>query len=96
MMGELLSLPVQIQAALIGAAAALVVVLLRDLLGPLFLDALRERRERRKAALAVYGAYADPLAATTEYLFWRLREIFYEPSRAVYLKLPEPNTEYQL
>ena len=95
MVSWFLSLPNQVQSALVGAISALVLVSLREFLGPLFLDALREKRERKKAALAVYGAYADPLAHAMDSLFWRLREIFHEPDRAVYLKLPKTKTEYQ-
>ena len=95
MVSWFLSLPDQIQSALIGAISALVIVFLRALFG-LILDTRRERRERRKSALTVYGAYADPLAHAMDSLFWRLREIFHEPDRAVYLKLPETKTEYQI
>ncbi|MDQ3833145.1 MAG: hypothetical protein M3315_05830 [Actinomycetota bacterium] len=98
-----LSQPVQLQAALIGAVAALVVVLLRDVGSRLLFDVLArfffewrgERSERRKAALAVYSTYADPLASAATSLFWRLREVFYEPHRATFLRQPEPSTELQ-
>ena len=90
------SLPFQVQAALIGVVSALAVVLLRDVAVRYLFDRRKERAEKRKAALTVYSTYADPLASAATNLFWRLREVFYEPERAAFLSLPEPITEYQI
>ena len=63
----------KVQAALVAALVTLSVALL----GEMFLR-LRERRVRRESATAVYRKYADPLAAASTALFYRLHEIFDE------------------
>lgn len=55
----------------------------------------RGERQRRRAAFALYGSYADPLAAAATAVFWRLEEAFYHHGRAAYLELSEPVTEFQ-
>ena len=78
-----------------GFLGALLGVLLRDFVAAPRNELAREERQRRRAAFALYGSYADPLAAAATAVFWRLEEAFYHPGRAAYLELSEPVTEFQ-
>ncbi|MHC4268432.1 MAG: hypothetical protein ACYSTS_08200 [Planctomycetota bacterium] len=85
----LFTLPVQAQAAIIGACVTLIGIFLRDLLFKL----LQEYREERKSAIEIFRKYADPLTSSATSLLWRFHEIFYHKERSVYLK--EPRTEFE-
>lgn len=69
--------------------------MLRDFWAAPRLEVRREDRKRERAAFSVYRSYADPLAAATTSVFWRLHEAFYDPGRAAYLKFADPVTEFQ-
>lgn len=70
-----------VKAALIGAGAALLVILARDLALKLW----EERRRRRIETLEVFRRYADPLASAASSLLWRLDEILNQEGRGAYL-----------
>lgn len=72
----------RVQAALIGAVSALVVVLVKEVLVSVWKDA----RTTRRSELELYRSYSDPLFAAADSLFWRLRETLTAPGRGAYLK----------
>ncbi|MGB8501584.1 hypothetical protein, partial [Mycobacterium sp.] len=80
----------RVQAAVVVALVTLSVALL----GEMFLR-LRERRVRRESATTVYRKYADPLAAASTALFYRLREIFDERGEGFYLQNHEHVVRYE-
>ncbi len=73
---------VEVQAALIGVASALVTILLKDI-GVYF---WKEARADKRHAMAVYRNYSDPLLLASVSLFWRLRETLTDTGRGAYLK----------
>lgn len=77
----LVDLPVQLQAAIIGAIVTFLGFILRDFVFKI----LHERRESQKTDFEIYKKYADPLATAATSLLWRLYEIFYEKGRGSYL-----------
>lgn len=78
-----------------GFLGALFGVIFRDFVAVPRNELAREERQRKRAAFALFGSYADPLAAAATAVFWRLEEAFYHPGRATYLELPKPVTEFQ-
>lgn len=86
-----LSLPIQIQAALIGTTTTIVVLFLREMVFQIW----HEKREARKNTLTIYRKYADPLASASVSLLWRLNEIFYQEGRGAFLKAQEPRTKFE-
>ena len=80
-----------VQAALVGAAASLLVLAVRDVAVKFW----ELRVERRRTALAVYKQYADPLANSASSLMWRLHEIFHAPGRATFLVNQDPRTSFE-
>lgn len=74
-------MPEEIQAALIGAGAALTVLLVRDL----GLKLWEELRKERITSAEVFRRYADPLANAAASLLWRLDEILNREGRGAYL-----------
>lgn len=82
-------LPVQIQAALIGAVVTFTGILVRDFVFKL----LQEKREKRKSTIGIYRKYADPLTSAATSLLWRFHEIFYVKGRADYLR--EAKSKYE-
>lgn len=72
----------QLWSALIGAAAALVVVVLKDLAIPLWTD----YRKKKKSQQEIYRNYSAPLIASCESLIWRFDEILSQ-KRHQFLKL---------
>jgi len=81
MLGAFNQWPVQLQAAVIGAAVTLVGILVRDIV----LKWLERHRESKRNALRVFRRYADPLASAASSLLWRFNEIFHHRGRASYL-----------
>jgi hypothetical protein len=73
---------VKIQVALIGVAAALVTILIKDF----GLHFWKEARAEKKSAVSVYRNYSDPLLSSAVSLFWRLRETLTDTGRGAYLK----------
>lgn len=84
-------LPVQVQAALVGASASLAVFLLRDLV----MWAWRERRQAKKSTTEIFRRYADPLAASATSLLWRLNEVFHMRGRGSFLRTRSPLTQFE-
>lgn len=84
------SLDKLVQGALIGAAATLTGIIIKDLI----IAAWASRRDRRSASTAVYRRYADPLSASLESLLWRLREVVEDPLRAAFLRRDAPGNPY--
>lgn len=80
----------RVQAAVVVALVTLSVALL----GEMFVR-VRERRVRRESATTVYRKYADPLAAASTALFYRLREIFDERGGGFYLQNHEHVVRYE-
>lgn len=81
-------MPVELQAALIGAGVALIGFLLRDFLLKLW----QERREGHQSTMAVFQRYGEPLAAAAASLLWRLHEVFHVPGRGEFLRGEGPTT----
>lgn len=75
--------------ALIGAASALVTMIVKDGL----LDWLKERRQHRRSDAEVYGRYLGPLADACEKLVWRSHEIFVD-RRHSFLDTAAPPLEF--
>lgn len=73
---------IEIQAAFIGAASALVTILIKDV----GLHFWKEARSDEKTAKAVYRNYSDPLLFAAVNLFWRLNETLTDTGRGAYLK----------
>ena len=90
-MGWFSSLPIPVQAALIGALASIAVSVLRDFVSKRW----SEKREARKSEEDVYLRYAEPLGSAATSLLWRLREIFSKEGRASYLTAQEPTTDFE-
>lgn len=80
-------------AALIGALAALITPLIKDL----FVQHLNEKRTRSQSQREIFRNYAAPLISSSEKLVWRFSEIFLD-SRHQFLKvttLPLVYNEYK-
>ena len=79
-----------ILSALIAALAAILGVILKDLVVGLW----KEQRRERKNTLDIYRSYADPLASAASALFWRLRETLIEEGRGAFLKTSGKSTQF--
>lgn len=78
-----------------GAAATVISGVLRDFVAKSWTD----RREDERTSDEIYRRYAEPLAAATTSLLWRLKEIFAKDGRGLFLIAKEPRTlfeEYKL
>ena len=69
----------RIQAAIIGASAALTVTVLKDFIFTEFFS----NRERQKSETRIYRAYVDPMATAAASLFWRLQEVLSSDGRGL-------------
>ncbi|MCZ0990376.1 hypothetical protein [Streptomyces diastatochromogenes] len=87
---ETFSMSVQAQAAVISGIAAFVGVLV----GEIFLRQ-RTRQARKQSIESTFETYAQPIAASSSELFWRLRELFGRQRDEVYLKGHEHFTNYE-
>ncbi|MFV1589912.1 hypothetical protein [Phaeobacter sp. JH20_39] len=76
--------------ALVGAATALITILLRDVLLP----RLNEARTKRKSEEEIYSEYVRPIALSLQDLMWRLDEIVNKPGRGAYLSQPAGSSNY--
>lgn len=52
-------------------------------------------QESKQSAKIIYRRYADPLAAASEKLLWRFKEIFSEEGWGSYLNPPDPVTDFE-
>lgn len=77
----------KILAAVIGASAAIIGVLIRDVL----IRYVEYRRDQNLSALKVFRKYADPLVNATTSLLWRMDEILNKAGRGSFLM----NEKYQ-
>lgn len=76
--------------AIVGAIANISTGLLRDFTAKAWFD----RRDAQRSADEVFRRYAEPLAAATISLYWRLREILGGDGRATFLVAVEPRAEF--
>jgi hypothetical protein len=81
---------VQAQAALIAGISAFVGVLV----GEVFLRQ-RNRQAKKESIQSTFEKYAQPIAASSADLFWRLREVFGKQRAGTYLKGEEHLTKYE-
>ncbi len=71
----------KIQAALIGAVVAMIIMLIRDVFFKLWLESRKNKRDE----LSIFRQYADPLSNATMSLLWRLNEILNQKHKSSYL-----------
>jgi len=79
-----------LQAALVAATVTLFGIFLKDFLLTLW----NERRRDEKDSLAIFQKYADPLSSAATSLLWRLKEVFAEEGRGLFLKQDSPPNTY--
>lgn len=79
------------QAALIGAAASLAVVLAKDF----FLHLYLAKRQDAKTLDAIYKRYSEPLASASVSAMWRFHEIFSRDGRASFLTAGPSKTAFE-
>lgn len=80
-----------VKAALIAATVTLLGFFIRDYL----IVIIREKKSTRQKKSEIYGRYAEPIARSTESLFWRLDEIIGNKGRAHFLLRHETNTAFE-
>jgi hypothetical protein len=84
-------LSVPLQAAIVGAVAAVLVGFSRDFIAQWWFS----KRGDRRAAKNIYRLYAEPLAAASVSLFWRLREVLDGHGRAEFLLVNKNTTAFE-
>ena len=82
---------VKIQAALIASIVTILGIFLKDFV----FHKLMLKRELDKERLDVYKRYAEPLAKSSESLFWRLNEVYNVRGRAHFLMRSDTVTEFE-